>query len=255
MSFTLLIPARLNSTRLPRKPLIELAGKPMIAHVIERAMAVGAKRVAVATDSAEIAEVVQRYPVACVMTAPELPSGTDRIAVAAASLALADGDIVVNVQGDEPLTPAACIDQVATLLKAAPDAAIATLKIPIDDLATLKNPNAVKVVCDQRGRALYFSRAPIPWPRDAFAQAPNQMPGDGAFFRHVGMYAYRVGFLRAYRLLEPAPLERAEALEQLRALYHGFSIVVATAVEPMPAGVDSDDDVRRVDQILRGEAV
>ena len=250
MNFTIVIPARLNSSRLPRKALLLLKGKPMIARVVETALSVGALRVVVATDSVEISAALADYPVACVMTDPMLASGTDRIAAAVAELGLADSELVINLQGDEPLTPPACVRQLAELLHATPDAALASLCAPIVEIEELFNPHVVKVVRDAQGFALYFSRAPIPWARDAFAHSRAQMPESTRYFRHIGMYAYRVGFLRAFKALSVAPLEHAESLEQLRALYHGYRIVLAPANAPVHAGVDTQADVERVLALL-----
>lgn len=252
MSFSIIIPARLNSTRLARKALHPINGKPMVAHVVERALAVGARRVILATDSEEIRRAISDYQIEIVLTDPALASGTDRIAAACLELALGDDEIVVNVQGDEPLTPARCVLQLAQLLNDSTTAAMATLASPIIDADELFNPNVVKVVRDADGFALYFSRAPIPWARDAFAQSRSALPAAVAFSRHVGMYAYRAGFLRVYSALPASPLEQAESLEQLRALYHGHKIAVQDAVEPIPAGVDTLADVERVAALLKG---
>jgi 3-deoxy-manno-octulosonate cytidylyltransferase (CMP-KDO synthetase) len=252
--FVALIPARLGSTRLPNKPLADLGGKPMVVRVVERALESGAALVAVATDSAEVADAVRRHGHRAVMTRADHPSGTDRLAEAAVLLGLPDDAIVANVQGDEPLMPANLVAGVARLLQQRADCAIATAAHPIAELDDLLNPNVVKVVLAADGRALYFSRAPIPFARDAFAGFPSTLPGtmpaplrrDGAVLRHVGLYAYRVSFLRAYRSLAPSPIESIEALEQLRALWHGHSIAVMTTEGAPPAGVDTPADLERV---------
>jgi 3-deoxy-manno-octulosonate cytidylyltransferase (CMP-KDO synthetase) len=250
--FVALIPARLASTRLPDKPLADIDGEPMVLHVARRARASGARLVAVATDSPRVRDAVEAGGVAAVMTRADHPSGTDRLAEAADRLGLADDEIVVNVQGDEPQVPPALVASVAALLRASPDCAIATAAHAIDDAADWMSPNVVKVVVDAAGRAMYFSRAPIPFARDALAGFPRRLPAAlpaalaGAVLRHVGLYAYRVSFLRAYRALAPSPLESIEALEQLRALWHGHRIAVAIADEAPPAGVDTPADLERV---------
>jgi 3-deoxy-manno-octulosonate cytidylyltransferase (CMP-KDO synthetase) len=250
--FVALIPARLASTRLPDKPLADIAGQPMVLHVARQARASGARLVAVATDSVRVRDAVEAGGVTAVMTRADHPSGTDRLAEAADLLGLADAEIVVNVQGDEPQVPPALVARVAGLLREAPDCAIATAAHPVADAADWMSPNVVKVVLDARSRALYFSRAPIPFARDALAGFPGRVPAElpaalaDTVLRHVGLYAYRVSFLRAYRSMAPSPLESIEALEQLRALWHGHSIVVATTDEAPPAGVDTPADLERV---------
>jgi 3-deoxy-manno-octulosonate cytidylyltransferase (CMP-KDO synthetase) len=244
--FTVLIPARYASTRLPGKPLADIAGKPMIVRVAERATASGAVRVVVATDDERVRAAVADHGIAVCMTRADHPTGTDRLAEAAATLGLADDEIVVNVQGDEPLLDAALIRGVASLLRSRADAAIATACHPIEDVAEAFNPNVVKVVLDHAGHALYFSRATIPWARDAFAQSRTQLPPGLPLYRHYGLYAYRVAFLRAFPGLEPAPVERFEALEQLRALWHGYRIVVAVTHGTPAPGIDTPEDLARV---------
>jgi 3-deoxy-manno-octulosonate cytidylyltransferase (CMP-KDO synthetase) len=244
--FTVIIPARHASTRLPGKPLADIAGKPMVVRVAERAMQAGAARVVVATDDARIKAVVEANGITVCLTSADHPTGTDRLAEAARQLRLPDDAIVVNVQGDEPLLSPTLIRAVAELLAANPDAAIATACHPIVDSAEAFNPNVVKVVLDHRGYALYFSRATIPWARDAFAGGAARVPDGLPLYRHYGLYAYRVGFLVSYPTLAPAPIERFEALEQLRALWHGYRIVVeVTAGTPAP-GVDTPEDLERV---------
>ena len=244
--FTVLIPARYASTRLPGKPLADVAGKPLVVRVAERAIASRAQRVIVATDDVRIAEATRAHGIEVVMTRSDHPTGTDRLAEAAIALGLADREIVVNMQGDEPLLEPALIRRMAELLAANPDAAIATACHPIRDPAEAFNPNVVKVVLDHRQSALYFSRATIPWARDAFAAGREKLPLGLPLYRHYGLYAYRVGFLRHYPSLTPAPIERFEALEQLRALWHGYRIAVKiTAGTPAP-GVDTQEDLERV---------
>ena len=244
--FTVLIPARYASTRLPGKPLLDIAGKPMVVRVAERARASGAARVVVATDDERIREAVADHGIDVLMTRSSHPTGTDRLAEAAAQLGLDDEAIVVNVQGDEPLLEPELIRTVADTLTAHADAAIATACHLIDDPAEAFNPNVVKVVLDRDGYALYFSRATIPWARDDFAAAPKKIPPGIPLYRHYGLYAYRVGFLRHFPSLSPATIERFEALEQLRALWHGYRIIVSiTRGAPAP-GVDTEEDLERV---------
>jgi len=244
--FTVIIPARHASTRLPGKPLADLGGKPMVVRVAERAMAAGAARVVVATDDARIKAAVEASGIAACLTSADHPTGTDRLAEAARLLRLPDDAIVVNVQGDEPLLSPALIRAVADLLAANPDAAIATACHPITDSSEAFNPNVVKVVLDERRNALYFSRATIPWARDAFAGGATAVPEGLPLYRHYGLYAYRVRFLLAYPTLSPAPIERFEALEQLRALWHGYRIVVEIAAGTPAPGVDTPEDLERV---------
>ncbi|MEH6473192.1 MAG: 3-deoxy-manno-octulosonate cytidylyltransferase [Halopseudomonas sp.] len=250
MSFSVIIPARFASTRLPGKPLLDIAGKPMIQHVYERACLSEAKQVIIATDDARIAEVAAGFGAEVCMTLSEHPSGTDRLQEVVQKQGLYSDDIVVNVQGDEPLIPPRVINQVAHNLAAEPLASIATLSEPIEDLESLLNPNSVKVVADQSGRALYFSRAPMPWPRDAFADNSKQMPETGNYQRHIGIYAYRVKLLNDFVKWPPCLLEQTECLEQLRAMWNGAYIHVATADELLPAGVDTQQDLDRVRALL-----
>ena len=233
MSFSVIVPARYASTRFPGKPLVDLGGKPMVVRVCERAAKSGASAVHVATDDERIASAVKGHGFEVVMTRAAHASGTDRLAEAAALLELGESDVVVNVQGDEPLIEPTLIRQVAERLR---DADMSTACHAIHDAASLANPNVVKVVMDAKGNALYFSRSRIPYPRD----------GDAVCYRHAGIYAYRVGFLRHYAALEPAPLEKAEALEQLRALWHGHRIAVVVSEADIPPGVDTPQDVQTV---------
>ena len=248
--FTVVVPARYASTRLPGKPLADIAGRPMVVRVAERALAAGAARVVVATDDERIRTVVQAHGIAACLTRATHPTGTDRLAEAVEQLGLADDTIVVNVQGDEPLLAPELIRSVADLLAARPEAAIATACHPITDPAEAFNPNVVKVVLDRQGAALYFSRATIPWARDAFAANRDAVPQGLPLYRHYGLYAYRVRFLRAFPQLAQAPIERFEALEQLRALGHGHRIAVAFWSEPVEAGVDTPEDLARVRKVL-----
>lgn len=248
-AFIAVIPARFGASRLPGKPLLDIAGEPMVAHVWRRACESAAQRVIVATDDVRIREALAPFDAEVVMTRTDHPSGTDRLAEVAERLGLADEAVLVNVQGDEPLIPPQLIDQVAARLFDDPEASIATLAEPIADVDTLFNPNVVKVVRALSGRALYFSRAPIPWDRQAFASRPDWLETDG-WLRHIGLYAYRVGFLAQYGDWTPSPLEQLEQLEQLRALHHGHAIQVALAALPNPAGVDTAEDLERVRALL-----
>jgi 3-deoxy-manno-octulosonate cytidylyltransferase (CMP-KDO synthetase) len=251
MTFTVLIPARYASTRLPGKPLADIAGKPMIVRVAERALASGAARVAVATDDDRIAAAVAAHGFTACMTRADHATGTDRLAEAAVALGLPDDAIVVNVQGDEPLLEPELIRAMAALLAADSAATIATACHPIADPAEAFNPNVVKVVLDHAGHALYFSRATIPWARDAFAEGRGALPAGLPLYRHYGLYAYRVGFLRAFPALPPAAIERFEALEQLRALWHGYRIAVLVTTGTPAPGVDTPEDLERVRALYR----
>jgi 3-deoxy-manno-octulosonate cytidylyltransferase (CMP-KDO synthetase) len=248
--FTVVIPSRFASTRLPGKPLLLIAGKPMIQHVWEQASKSSAQRVVVATDDARIEEACKGFGAEVVMTREDHNSGTDRLAEVAGKLGLASDAIVVNVQGDEPLIPPSVIDQVAANLAAHPEARMATLAEPIEDEQALFNPNVVKVVSDLNGLALTFSRATLPWAREAFAQHPDVLPADVPFRRHIGIYAYRAGFLQDFVAWGPCWLENTEALEQLRALWHGVRIHVADALIAPPTGVDTPEDLERVRRLL-----
>lgn len=250
IDFTAVIPARFASSRLPGKPLQDIAGKPMIRHVWEQAGRSGASRVVVATDDPRIVEVCRVFGAEVLLTRVEHNSGTDRLAEVATQLGLASDAIVVNVQGDEPLIPPSIIDQVAGNLAAHPESGIATLAEPIEDVASLFNPNVVKVVTDHDGLALTFSRAPLPWARDAFAQSKESLPAGVPYRRHIGIYAYRAGFLHDFVSWGPCWLENTESLEQLRALWHGVRIHVADALEAPPAGVDTPEDLERVRRLL-----
>lgn len=246
MSYTIVIPARFASTRFPGKPLIDLFGKPMVVRVAERALLASAERVVVATDDSRIASACAQAGVAHVMTRDDHQTGTDRLSEVVQQLALDDETIVVNVQGDEPLIPATVIDRVAALLAANPAAAMATLCHPIHDVADAFNPNVVKCIISETGEALYFSRAPIPYPRDAWSAARTELPTGLPMYRHIGLYAYRAAFLRRFPQLAIPALERFEALEQLRALAHGYRIAVAVIDEPLPPGIDTPEDYERL---------
>ncbi|MBS7661217.1 3-deoxy-manno-octulosonate cytidylyltransferase [Pseudomonas lalucatii] len=249
-AFTVVIPARYASSRLPGKPLQEIAGKPMIQHVWEQACRSSAQQVVVATDDARIVAACRAFGAAVQLTRAEHNSGTDRLAEVATALGLAGDAIVVNVQGDEPLIPPAIIDQVAANLAANPQAAVATLAEPIGEVAALFNPNVVKVASDASGLALTFSRAPLPWARDAFATDRTQLPAGVPYRRHIGIYAYRAQFLHDFVAWGPCWLENTECLEQLRALWHGVRIHVADALQAPPAGVDTPEDLERVRRLL-----
>ncbi|HUG78896.1 MAG TPA: 3-deoxy-manno-octulosonate cytidylyltransferase [Burkholderiales bacterium] len=236
MSFSVIIPARYASSRFPGKPLADLGGRPMVVRVCERAAASGAAAVHVATDDERIAAAVGAHGYAALMTRADHASGTDRLAEAAARLGLAEADVVVNLQGDEPLIEPALVAEVAGTLERRPEAAVATACHPIHDPAAAASPHVVKVVMDAQGFALYFSRARIPHPRE---------PG-ATCYRHAGLYAYRAGFLARYAGLEESPLERAEALEQLRALWHGYRIAVVVSRLEIAAGVDTPADLEAV---------
>ncbi|SJM90168.1 3-deoxy-manno-octulosonate cytidylyltransferase [Crenothrix polyspora] len=248
--FKVVIPARFGSTRLPGKPLRLIAGKPMIAHVCERAQEAEAEDIVVATDDERIADTVAALGLKAVMTRPDHQSGTERIAEVARLCGWLDDDIIVNLQGDEPLIPPTYIRDVAATLANQQQAGIATLATPISNAEEIFNPNAVKVVVNKNGYALYFSRAAIPWDRDSFAQEQKKPSGKMAYLRHIGMYAYTVGFLNRYCQWQPSILETVESLEQLRILWHGEAIAVKTVEYAPPAGVDTEDDLMRVERIF-----
>ena len=253
MRFTVLIPARLASSRLPDKPLADIAGLPMVVRVAQAAGRSAAAQVVVAADSPTIVAACQAHGIAAVLTRSDHPSGSDRLAEACGLLGLDGDDLVVNVQGDEPLIAPAMIDACAALLRQRPDCVMATVAHAIDAVDEFCNPNVVKVVLDAAGRALYFSRAPIGWWRDGFAGGIHQLPSSPAPLRHVGLYAYRAGFLRRFPTLSVAPLEQLESLEQLRVLWHGERIAVHVSAERPGPGVDTPDDLARV-RALFGEA-
>jgi len=250
--FRIVIPARYGSSRFPGKPLALLAGKPMLQWVYERAAASGAAESIIATDDSRIEQAARGFGAPVVLTATTHASGTDRIAEVAQRAGWGQGDIVVNLQGDEPLMPVALLSQVAALLQQYPQAAIATLCTPIPSREALLDPNVVKVVCDDGGRALYFSRAPIPWCRDAAPEGLMSQREFGLARRHIGLYAYRVGALQRLATLPPGQLEDCEKLEQLRALQAGMEIRVAAAVELPGPDVNAPADLARVAQQLGG---
>lgn len=250
MGFIVVIPARYGSTRLPAKPLSDIGGKPLIQHVHERAQQAGADEIIIATDDARIDVAARDFGAQVCMTDPAHASGTDRIAEVVRQRGFADETIVVNLQGDEPLMPPALLRQVAGNLAAHPDAAMATLCEAITDPAQLVEPSVVKVVMDKVGYALYFSRATVPWDRDHFGSGAQSLSPRVKHFRHIGMYAYRAGFLRSFASLAPCALEQTECLEQLRALWYGHRIHVAEAAERGEAGVDTPADLERVRAVL-----
>lgn len=253
MSFVVVIPARFASTRLPGKPLQDIAGKPMIQHVWERACQSDAENVYIATDHADIEQAARAFGADVVMTRASHESGTDRLQEVVAQLGLADDQVLVNVQGDEPLIPPQVINQVAALM-ADESRQMATLYEHIQQAAQVFDPNVVKLVADQQGRALYFSRAPIPWYRDGFQQEPQQLPVKISYKRHIGIYAYRAALLNRFVSWPVAELEAVEKLEQLRAMANGITIQVAEACAAIPAGVDTQADLDYVRSLLsRGE--
>ncbi|MBP5990740.1 MAG: 3-deoxy-manno-octulosonate cytidylyltransferase [Piscinibacter sp.] len=252
MTFTVLVPARLASTRLPNKPLADIAGLPMIVRVAQRAAQSSARAVVVAADHADIVAACSAHGIRAVLTRSDHATGSDRLAEACTLLGLDGDDAVINVQGDEPLIDPALIDACAALLEARSDCVMSTAAHVIASPAEFDNPNVVKVVLDAAGRALYFSRAPIPWWRDGRANASGgttQLPSP-APLRHIGLYGYRAGFLRRFPMLEAAPLERIESLEQLRVLWHGERIAVHVAAHAPGPGVDTPEDLARVRAIF-----
>lgn len=253
VDFNVVIPARHASTRLPGKPLLTIAGKPMVVRVAEQATKSGAREIWIATDHPDIAAAARQHDFNACMTEANHNSGTDRIAEVVRQRNWPDDAIVVNVQGDEPLIPPELIAAVASHLRNHPECAIATACHAIHDEAAMRNPNIVKAVLDKNGNALYFSRAPIPWPRDAYARQlpfPDEMP----VLRHIGIYAYRASFLRAYSHLMPPQIEQHEALEQLRALYHGYKIGVHVARNAPPGGVDTEADLLAARQVFESQS-
>ncbi|POY44930.1 3-deoxy-manno-octulosonate cytidylyltransferase [Avibacterium gallinarum] len=251
--FTVIIPARFASSRLPGKPLADIAGKPMIAHVWQKAQESGASRVVVATDNQAVAQAVQAFGGEVCMTSEHHNSGTERLAEVVEKLALADDEIVVNIQGDEPLIPPVIVQQVADNL-AKNGVKMATLAVPLNDAEELFNPNVVKAVADKSGNVLYFSRAPIPWNRDQFAglsdEQKTQLVLQSQYLRHIGIYAYRAGFIKQYVQWQPSALENIESLEQLRVLWYGEKIHIDLAKEVPAVGVDTPEDLEKVRAIL-----
>jgi 3-deoxy-manno-octulosonate cytidylyltransferase (CMP-KDO synthetase) len=250
MDFVVVIPARYASTRLPGKALLDIAGKPMVVHVAERAKASGAIEVWVATDDERVLNAVAEHGHHCVMTASAHASGTDRIAEVALKRGWPDDTIVVNVQGDEPRIAPGLIREVAAILERHSAASMSTACHVLHRPTDLFDANVVKVALGARGEALYFSRATIPWARDAFAVDRSRIPAGLPIYRHIGIYAYRCGFLKRYTELEPPAIERFEALEQLRALWHGFRIIVAVTDQAPEAGVDTPDDLETVRRLF-----
>jgi len=250
VAFTVLIPARKASSRLPGKVMADLGGKPMVVRVADQAAQSGAAQVVIATDDLEIQAAVESHGYRALMTRADHVSGTDRLSEAAQLLGLPDDAIVVNVQGDEPLISPLLIAEVAAELARRPDCAMATACHPLTEAAEMFNPNIVKVTLDKQGSALYFSRATIPWARDAFAQTREAIPPGLPIYRHIGLYAYRTAFLRTFPQLEPAPLEQFEALEQLRALWHGYRIAVRITASTAAPGVDTPADLALVRSLI-----
>ena len=251
MSFIAIIPARLASTRLPNKPLLDIGGKPMVVRTAEQALKSGASRVVVATDAEEIALVTRSAGLETVLTNPEHPTGTDRLSEVVRILDVAPEQIIVNVQGDEPLINPSLIDQVAQTLAQTSSASIATLGVPITEAETLFNANTVKIVVDHADHALYFSRAPIPWARNALADGVQRLADGLPALQHIGLYAYRTSFLQVFPTLPQGTLERIELLEQLRALEHGYRIVVSRSAHPPAPGIDTAEDLEKVRNIVR----
>ena len=254
IAFHVVIPARFASTRLPGKALLPIAGKPMVVRVAEQSAQSGAQQIWIATDHQSIVAAVHEYGFKACLTHAHHASGTDRIAEVVEQLEWPDDTIVVNVQGDEPLMPPALISAVAQHLHDHPECAIATACHPIHDEEAMRNPNIVKVVLDKQSNALYFSRAPIPYPRDALTPG-TALPENLTVMRHIGIYAYRAGFLRAFRKLAPAAIEQIEALEQLRALWHGYKIGVAVSAEAPPSGVDTEQDLHTARKLFDSKRI
>jgi 3-deoxy-manno-octulosonate cytidylyltransferase (CMP-KDO synthetase) len=253
MSFCVLIPARMGSSRLPDKPLADIAGLPMVVRVAQRATQSSASRIVVAADDERIRSACASHGIEAILTRDDHPSGSDRLAEACSLLGLHDQDIVVNVQGDEPLIDPSSIDAAAALLQSRPECSMSTLAHAIDNVDDFRNANVVKVVLDSNNTALYFSRAPIAWWRDGFAQGITTLP-DPAPLRHVGLYAYRVGFLRQFPTLSQAPIEVTESLEQLRAMWHGYKIAVHVTTHSPGPGVDTLEDLARVRALFESTA-
>ncbi|MGX2967335.1 3-deoxy-manno-octulosonate cytidylyltransferase [Ursidibacter sp. B-7004-1] len=249
MAFTVIIPARYASTRLPRKPLLDIVGKPMIQHVWEKAKLSGAERIIVATDHPEIAQIVTTFGGEVCLTSDKHNSGTERLAEVIEKMAISDSEIIVNIQGDEPLIPPVIVAQVANNLDQH-QVNMATLAVKLTTKEELFNPNVVKTLTDKQGMALYFSRAPIPFARDYFADCDDQFIQQQNYLRHIGIYAYRAGFIKQYVAWKPTQLEQLESLEQLRALWYGEKIHLELAKEAPQVGVDTAEDLERVRQIL-----
>lgn len=250
MSFRIVIPARFASSRLPGKPLRDICGKPMIAHVIEKAKQSKAEEVIVATDSQKIADAIAGLDVRVCMTREDHQSGTERLSEVIEQLGFNDEQILINLQGDEPMMPAVCLNQVGEALENDSSVKMATLCTPLSDINELFDPHAVKVVRDINDYALYFTRAAVPWSRDCFNETPREMPAQQSYQRHIGLYGYRAGFIRQYLDWQSSDIEKTESLEQLRVLYHGEKIKVITAQMPPGPGVDTLDDLNRVCELL-----
>lgn len=249
--YKIVIPARYGSSRLPGKPLIELVGKPMVQHVYERALEAGASEVLVATDDERIQKVVEGFAGQVVMTSPEHENGTERIAEVASLKGWEKDTVIVNLQGDEPLIPKSLIELTAKGLIDHPDAGMSSVCTPISSTEDVFNPNVVKVVLNQRQFAMYFSRATIPWDRDLYKQGTDQVSQQMPVYRHIGMYGYRVSFLQQYQTMSACPLETTESLEQLRALWYGVGIHMSVIEEAPGHGIDTPEDVTRVEQLLQ----
>jgi 3-deoxy-manno-octulosonate cytidylyltransferase (CMP-KDO synthetase) len=254
LDFVVAIPARFAATRLPGKPLRLLGGEPLVLHVARRALAAGAREVWVAADDARIARALDSSGARIAMTSPQHASGSDRLAECASIAGWSDDTVVVNLQGDEPFAPAAGIRAVATVLRDS-GAQMGTLAAPIDDIAQVFDPNTVKLVRNDKGDALYFSRAPIPWHRGSFAAGAPTLPGMGGWLRHIGIYAYRAGFLKQFAAMAPGRLEQLESLEQLRVLEAGMRIAVGLTPEPFPPGVDTEEDLAQAELHLASSPV
>jgi len=253
--FKVVIPARYASTRLPGKPILPIAGKPMIQHVYEKAVASGADQVIIATDDERISEACEAFSAQVCMTHQEHASGTDRIAEVVNKMKWLDETIVVNVQGDEPLLPENLISQLASDLSEQSDCVMSTLATPIQTARELHDPNVVKLVMDRSGKALYFSRATIPWDRDAFNLDNQCLPESSGYYRHIGLYAYRAGFIQHYNEMQPCAVEQTESLEQLRVLWNGHQIHVSLTMTPPGHGVDTQQDLARLNRILSAQEI
>lgn len=251
MQFHIIIPARYASTRLPGKPLRLLAGKPILQHVFEQAQKSRAKSIIIATDDERIRQAAEKFGADVCMTSPEHASGTERLAEVIETQGFAEKDIILNLQGDEPLMPPACLDQVAALLVNHTDCKMASLCEPITSAEELFDPNVVKVVLNRHRHAIYFSRAPLPWHRDAFRDNARVLPSEpDLYYRHIGLYAYRAGFIKTYLSLAPSPIEKVELLEQLRVLWHDYKIAMDIAIEKPGPGIDTEQDLQKVANLL-----
>ncbi len=251
MQFHIIIPARYASTRLPGKPLRQLAGKAILQHVYEQANKSQAKSVIIATDNELIKQAAESFGASVCMTSTEHTSGTERLAEVIDIKGFDENDIILNLQGDEPMMPSVCLDQVAALLVEHTDCKMASLCDPVTSAEDLFDPNVVKVVLDKRKHAIYFSRAPLPWHREAFAQNTKVLPSESdLYYRHIGLYAYRAGFIKTYLKLTPSPIEKVESLEQLRVLWHGEKIAMDIAQESPGAGIDTEEDLKKAEALF-----